>query len=40
MQMFVMGVTMAQGSRWERPIFGTPSDFIQMMKGQGQLGRS
>ncbi len=38
MQMFVMGVTMAQGISMGAPIFGTPNDFIQMMKGQGQLG--
>lgn len=38
MQMFVMGVTMAQGISMGAPIFGTPADFIQMMKGQGQLG--
>ena len=38
MQMFIMGVTMAQGISMGAPIFGTPGDFIQMMKGQGQLG--
>ena len=38
MQMFVMGVTMAQGITMGAPLFGTPGDFIQMMKGQGQLG--
>ncbi len=38
MQMFVMGVTMAQGISMGAPVFGRPSDFIQMMKGQGQLG--
>lgn len=38
MQMFVMGVTMAQGISMGAPIFGTANDFIQMMKGQGQLG--
>ncbi len=38
MQMFVMGVTMAQGISMGAPIFGTPGDFIQMMKGAGQLG--
>ncbi len=38
MQMFVMGVTMAQGISMGAPIFGTAGDFIQMMKGQGQLG--
>ncbi len=38
MEMFVMGVTMAQGISMGAPIFGTPADFVQMMKGQGQLG--
>ncbi|HEY5147138.1 MAG TPA: type II secretion system protein GspK [Polyangiaceae bacterium] len=38
MQMFVMGVTMAQGISMGAPIFGTAGDFIQMMKGAGQLG--
>jgi general secretion pathway protein K len=38
MQMFVMGVTMAQGISMGAPIFGNSGDFIQMMKGQGQLG--
>ncbi|HTB71817.1 MAG TPA: type II secretion system protein GspK [Polyangiaceae bacterium] len=38
MQMFIMGVTMAQGISMGAPVFGRPSDFIQMMKGQGQLG--
>ena len=38
MQMFVMGVTMAQGISMGAPIFGSSGDFIQMMKGQGQLG--
>jgi general secretion pathway protein K len=38
MQMFVMGVMMAQGISMGAPIFGKPADFIQMMKGQGDLG--
>ncbi len=38
MQMFVMGMTMAQGITMGAPLFGTPSDFIAMMKGQGMLG--
>jgi general secretion pathway protein K len=38
MQTFVMGVMMAQGISMGAPIFGTAGDFIQMMKGQGQLG--
>lgn len=38
MQMFVMGVTMAQGISMGAPIFGNAGDFIQMMKGQGQIG--
>jgi general secretion pathway protein K len=38
MQMFLMGVTMAQGISMGAPIFGSPNDFISMMKGQGTLG--
>jgi general secretion pathway protein K len=38
MPMFVMGVTMAQGISMGVPVFGTPGDFIQTMKGQGQIG--
>jgi general secretion pathway protein K len=38
MQMFVMGVTMAQGIAMGAPIFGRAADFIQMMKGQGDIG--
>jgi general secretion pathway protein K len=38
MQMFVMGVTMAQGIAMGAPIFGKAADFIQMMKGQGDIG--
>ncbi len=38
MQAFVMGVTMAQGITMGAPLFGTPSDFIATMKGQGMLG--
>ncbi len=36
--MFLMGVTMARGITMGAPLFGSPQDFIQMMKGQGQLG--
>jgi general secretion pathway protein K len=36
--MFVMGVTMAQGISMGVPVFGSPGDFIQTMKGQGQIG--
>jgi general secretion pathway protein K len=38
MQMFIMGMTMAQGVTMGAPLFGTPQDFIAMMKGQGMLG--
>ena len=40
MQMFVMGVTMAQGITMGAPLFGSPQDFIATMKGKGQLGPS
>jgi general secretion pathway protein K len=38
MQMFIMGVTMAQGITMGAPLFGTPADFVATMKGQGMLG--
>jgi general secretion pathway protein K len=38
MQAFIMGVTMAQGITMGAPLFGSPNDFITMMKGQGMLG--
>jgi general secretion pathway protein K len=38
MQMFIMGVTMAQGMTMGMPMFGKPQDFIATMKGQGMLG--
>jgi general secretion pathway protein K len=38
MQMFVMGVLMAQGISMGAPLFGSPGDFIATMKGQGMLG--
>jgi general secretion pathway protein K len=38
MQMFIMGMTMAQGVTMGAPLFGTANDFIAMMKGQGMLG--
>jgi general secretion pathway protein K len=33
-----MGVLMAQGISMGAPLFGVPGDFIQTMKGQGNLG--
>jgi general secretion pathway protein K len=38
MQTFVMGVMMAQGISMGIPVFGSPGDFISMMKGKGNLG--
>ena len=38
MQLFVTGVTMAQGITMGAPLFGSPADFIETMKGQGMLG--
>jgi general secretion pathway protein K len=38
MQTFVMGVLMAQGISMGAPLFGAPGDFIQTMKGKGNLG--
>ncbi len=38
MQMFIMGMTMAQGVTMGAPLFGSPGEFIAMMKGQGMLG--
>jgi general secretion pathway protein K len=39
MQLFVMGVTMAQAiTMGVAPLFGTPQDFITTMKGQGMIG--
>jgi general secretion pathway protein K len=38
MQLFVMGVTMAQGITMGMPLFGAPGDFIATMKGQGMIG--
>jgi len=35
---FLLGITMARGITQGAPIFGSPQDFLQMMKGQGQLG--
>jgi general secretion pathway protein K len=35
---FLLGITMARGITQGAPIFGSPNDFLQMMKGQGQLG--
>jgi general secretion pathway protein K len=38
MSAFVTGITMAQGITMGAPLFGSPNDFIAMMKGQGMLG--
>jgi general secretion pathway protein K len=38
MQLFVMGVTMAQGITMGMPLFGAPGDFIATMKGKGMIG--
>lgn len=35
---FLLGITMARGITQGAPIFGSGKDFLQMMKGQGQLG--
>jgi len=35
---FLLGITMARGITQGAPIFGSSKDFLQMMKGQGQLG--
>ncbi len=37
-QTFLTGVTMARGITMGAPLFGSTQDFIQMMKGQGQMG--
>jgi general secretion pathway protein K len=36
--LFLMGVTMARGITMGAPLFGSPQDFIQMMKGEGMMG--
>jgi general secretion pathway protein K len=38
MGLFLSGVTMARGITMGAPLFGKPGDFINTMKGQGQLG--
>jgi general secretion pathway protein K len=38
MQLFYMGVTMAQGITMGAPIFGSGNDFVQTMEGKGMLG--
>jgi general secretion pathway protein K len=38
MQMFLMGVMMAQGITMGAPLFGSPNDFVKTMEGQGMLG--
>ncbi len=35
---FLLGITMARGITQGAPIFGSTQDYLQMMKGQGQLG--
>jgi general secretion pathway protein K len=35
---FLLGVTMARGITMGAPIFGSTNDYLQMVKGQGQLG--
>ena len=35
---FLLGVTMARGITMGAPIFGSTQDYLQMVKGQGQLG--
>lgn len=35
---FLTGVTMARGLTMGAPLFGSPQDFVHMMKGQGQMG--
>jgi general secretion pathway protein K len=36
--MFLMGVTMAKGITMGAPLFGSPQDFIDTVKGKGMLG--
>jgi general secretion pathway protein K len=38
MQLFVMGLTMGQAITMGAPLFGSPGDFMSMVKGQGMLG--
>jgi general secretion pathway protein K len=38
MQLFITGVTMAQGITMGAPLFSSPGDFIAAMKGQGMIG--
>jgi general secretion pathway protein K len=38
MQLFVMGVKMAQAITMGAPLFGSPKDFVDMVQGQGPLG--
>jgi general secretion pathway protein K len=38
MQLFVMGLTMGQGITMGAPLFGSPGDFMALVKGQGMLG--
>ena len=36
--LFTMAMTMAKGITMGAPLFGSPQDFISMMKGQGMIG--
>ncbi|HEY2512236.1 MAG TPA: type II secretion system protein GspK [Polyangiaceae bacterium] len=36
--LFIMAITMAKGITMGAPLFGSPQDFISMMKGQGMIG--
>jgi general secretion pathway protein K len=38
MQLFVMGLTMGQAITMGAPLFGSPGDFMSLVKGQGMLG--
>jgi general secretion pathway protein K len=38
MQLFYMGVTMAQGITMGAPLFGSAQDFVKTMEGQGMIG--
>jgi general secretion pathway protein K len=37
-QMFIMGVTMARGVSMGAPLWGSPGDFVRMMKGEPPMG--
>ncbi|MGH7270413.1 MAG: general secretion pathway protein GspK, partial [Polyangiaceae bacterium] len=38
MQLFIMGITMAQGITMGAPLFGSPKEFVSTVEGQGMLG--